>query len=69
VTVTTVLEELEGHIVLDFSGLLVISGVADLAGVGEILASKLSEGFDDCILLTEIVRDEDCVLLVLGDAV
>ena len=67
--VITVLEELEGHIVLDFSGLLVISEVADLTEVGEILASELSEGFDDDILVTETIRDEDCVLLVLGDAV
>ena len=64
-----VLEELDGNALIVCPGLLVTSEVGDMTGVDEILASELSEGFDDGILVTEIVSDEDCVLVMLGDTV
>ena len=65
---TTVVEDPEGSPVMDFTGLLVSSELGDIRGVDETVTRELSEGLDDGIVVTETVRDEDCVLLIVDDA-
>lgn len=50
---------------MDFTGLLVTSEDGDIAEVGEAVTTELSEGLDDGIVVTETVRDEDCVLVIV----
>jgi hypothetical protein len=66
--VVTVVEDPEDCTVVDFTGLLVSSELSVMAGVEEAVTSELSEGFDDGKVVTETVRDEDCVLLIVDDA-
>ena len=64
---TTLVEDPEDCTVIVFTGLLVSSKLGDIREVDEVVTSELSEGYDDCIVVTETVRDEDCVLLILDD--
>jgi hypothetical protein len=66
--VITVVEDPEDCTVIDLTGLLVSSELSVMAGLDEAVTSELSEGFDDGKVVTETVRDEDCVLLIVDDA-
>jgi len=65
--VTTLVEDPEDCTVIVFTGLLVSSKLGDIREVDETVTNELSEGLDDGIVVTETVRDEDCVLLILDD--
>ena len=64
---TTLVEDPEDCTVIVFTGLLVSSKLGDIREVDEAVTNELSEGLDDGIVVTETVRDEDCVLLILDD--